>query len=224
VSIENRSVSDFDQVRFRGPGTLKITQCEEESLTIHAPAYVMRDIEASVEDGRLKLGYKSPQIVSLSVLREVISYDLKMKDVRKVILSGSGRVLIPDLDNDQVHVAATGAGQIILEHLTADRLEAVVSGSGNIKVVGDVEAQTIKVSGSGNYLAETLISDFANVTVSGSGKVDISVSDELNATISGSGCISYAGYPDIYKRISGSGKIVRRRKESRHSTRGKEHG
>ena len=224
MSIEARVVVKFDKVRLRGPGTLKITQCDEESLTIHAPEYVMRDIESEVLDGLLKLGYISPHVVFLKTHREVISYDLKMKDVRRVTLNGAGRILIPDLDNDQVSVAATGSGQIVLEQITADRFDAIISGSGNVKVVGDVEAQSIKVSGSGNYNAEKLVSDFADVNVSGSGNVNISVSDELSVTISGSGMVSYAGYPDIYKHISGSGKVVRRRKESRNTTRGKEHG
>ena len=224
MSIVARKVENFDRVRFRGPGTLKITECNEESLTIHAPEYVMTDIVSAVHDGLLKLGYVSPHIVFLKTHREVISYDLKMKDLRKVTLSGSGRILIPDLDNDHVTVVATGSGQIILEQLTADRFEAVISGSGLVKVIGDVEAQTIKVSGSGNYHAEKLISDFADVNISGSGHVNISVSDELAVTISGSGIVSYSGYPDIYKQISGSGKVVRRRKEFRNSTRGKEHG
>ena len=112
---------------------------------------------------------------------------------------------------------------MILDQLTADRFEAKISGSGSVHVVGDVEVQTINISGSGSYKAEKLISDFADVNVSGSGQANLSVSDELSVVISGSGSISYAGYPDIYKQISGSGKIVRRRKEGRESTRGKEH-
>ena len=115
-------------------------------------------------------------------------------------------------------------GQVLLDQLTADRFDARISGLGGIQVVGDVEVQSIVISGSGNYLAEKLISDFSDIKVTGSGNGTVTVNDELSVAISGSGTVSYSGYPDIYKRITGSGKIVRRRKQSEKSSEGKEHG
>ncbi len=224
MTIEVRAVDRFDQVRFKGPGTLRITQCDDESLTIHAPRYVLENIESIVDKGVLRLGYVNPKIISLRVHKEVISYDLKMKDVRRLTLSGSGRVVIPDLDNDHVSVDVSGSGQVLLDQLTADRFDARISGLGGIQVVGDVEVQSIIISGSGNYLAEKLISDFSDIKVTGSGNGTVTVNDELSVAISGSGTVSYSGYPDIYKRITGSGKIVRRRKQSEKSSEGKEHG
>jgi Putative auto-transporter adhesin, head GIN domain len=223
MSVEIRQVSRFDQVRFRGPGTLKITQGDKESLTVHAPAYVMKHIESKVKDTVLCLGYVAPKIVSLRVNREVISYDLCMKDVRKLVLTGIGRLVVPDLDNDVVTVELMGAGKVSLDKLTADRLDVMISGSGNVRVAGDVEAQTLVISGSGNYDAERLVSDFAQVRISGSGNASVSVSDDLNVVISGSGKVSYGGYPDISKFISGSGKLLRRRRKQQLN-KGEEHG
>ena len=219
MSIEVRKVENFDEIRFRGPGILKITQCDEESLTLHAPRYVIDDIESTVDDGVLRLGYVSPKVTSLKVHREVLSYDLKLKDLLKISISGSGRALIPDLDNDHLTAIISGSGKISLGKLTADHFEARVSGSGSIVVSGDVETQAIVMSGS-----ENLISDFSEAKISGSGCADLTVSDELSVVISGSGSLSYSGYPDIYKKVSGSGKVTRRRKESKPPARGKEHG
>lgn len=224
MSVEIRQVSRFDQVRFRGPGTLKITQGDKKSLTIHAPAYVMQHIESEVKDTVLHLGYVSPKIVSLRVNQEVISYNLCMKDVRRLVLTGAGKIVIPDLDNDVVTAEVMGSGQISLDNLTADRLDVVISGSGNVKVAGDVEAQSLLISGSGNYDAERLVSDFAQVKISGSGNANVSVSDDLNVIISGSGKVSYGGYPDISKLISGSGKLMRRRRNKQKMNKGEEHG
>ncbi|HIG44454.1 MAG: head GIN domain-containing protein [bacterium] len=223
MTVETRSVMKFDQVRFRGPGTLKIIQSDDESLTIHAPDYVLKNIQSEVVDGVLRLGYVNPHIVLLKVRREIISYDLKMKDVRRVTFSGTGRIVIPDLDNDHVSVLVSGSGQLSLEKLTADQFEANITGSGSVKAEGDVEVQRIKISGSGQYSSEKLVSDFADINVAGAGSVSVSVSDELSVVISGSGSVSYAGYPDVYKQITGSGKVTRRRKEPQPPKRGKEH-
>ena len=156
MSVEVREVHRFDRVRFRGPGSLKITQGDEESLRIHAPAYLIDDIVSEVDDKTLQLGYVSPKVHQLQVHREIISYQLCMKDVRRVTLAGSGRILIPDLDNDAIGINVTGSGQVVLENLTADRFEVSISGSGSVAVAGDVETQSVKTSGSGGYNAERL--------------------------------------------------------------------
>ena len=224
MSIELRDVRRFDQVRFRGPGTLKISQTEKESLTIHAPAYVMKDIVSEVIDGVLHVGYRSPRVTSLRVLKEVISFDLSMKDIRRVVVTGSGSVIVPDLDNDTVRIELNGSGKVNLEHLTADNLRTSIKGSGSVRVIGDVENQAITVSGSGRYDAEYLVSDFAQVTINGSGNVGVSVTDDLGVVINGSGKVTYSGFPDISKAISGSGTIVRRRREKERVNRGEDHG
>ncbi len=224
MSVEIRQVTKFDQVRFRGPGTLKITQGDAESLTIHAPAYVIKHIQSEVKDSELRLGYVAPKVVSLKVHHEIISYDLCMKDVRKIKLTGTGKIIVPDLDNDVVTAEVTGSGRIVMEHLTADRFEVDIRGSGDVKVAGDVEEQSITISGSGNYEAERLISDFAHIKITGSGDANVSVSDDLNVIITGNGRVSYGGYPDISKLISGAGKLMRRRRDKKKLIQGEEHG
>ena len=211
MSVQVREVSRFDQVRFRGPGSLKIRQGDKDSLTIHAPAYLIDEIVSEVRETVLHLGYVSPKVHSLRVHQEIISYQLSMKDVRKIYVTGSGKVTVPDLDNDIVSVAVTGSGQLVMDNFTADRFYVDLAGSGSILVAGDVEVQSVNISAGGTYKAERLVSDFAEVMVSGSGSAAISVSDNLHVAISGSGNVSYAGYPELTKQITGSGKLTRSR-------------
>lgn len=229
MSIEVRDVARFDQVRFRGPGTLKITQSDlspskKESLTIHAPAYVMKHVISEVKDGLLQVGYKSPKVTRLRVLQEVISYDLCMKDVRKITVTGSGTVLAPDIDNDSISLEISGSGKAKLEQLTADSFVAVIHGSGHVRVEGDVETQSVVLNGNGAYDAENLVCDYAQVTLNGSGRAAVSVSDELNVAINGSGLVTYAGFPDISQSINGSGRLERRRRARRQTRQGEDHG
>jgi len=224
MTVEVRDVRKFDQVRFMGPGILKINQSDRESLTIHAPSYVMKDIRSDVKDGRLLLGYRSPKIVSLRIHREVISYSLGVRDLRRLRMSGFGRVVIPDLDNDHVKIEVTGIGHVLLDHLTADRLDVLISGAGGVKVSGDVEAQSVIITGAGHYDAQRLISDFGQVKLSGAGVADVSVNEDLEVIITGAGKVSYSGYPEIVKRISGLGKLSRRRHPRRQPLNGEDHG
>lgn len=215
MSVELREVRDFNHVRFKGPGTVKISQTDqEESLTIHAPAYVMNDVESTVEDGVLRLGYVSPQVVSLKVMKEIISFDLKVKQLEKLSVTGSGRVLVPDLDVDRLALSLSGSGKIHFEHMTADSLEVGLSGSGFIAVEGDVETQRVKLSGSGSYNALRLVSDICYLQLTGSGDASVLVHDEMNVRITGAGVVNYKGFPEIRKRITGSGSLKRVRRLS----------
>ena len=224
MSVQVRKVSRFDQVRFRGPGSLKITQGDVESLTVHAPEYLIGDIISEVKDNVLYLGYVSPRVHRLKVHREIISYQLSMKDFRHVTLTGSGKVLVPDLDNDVIGVSVTGSGQVSMENLTADRFKVSITGSGRVLVAGDVEMQSVNIRGSGRYRAERLVCDYADINVTGSGSADVSVSEDLHVAIRGSGNVSYAGNPEnVTRQISGSGKLTRRRRHQKREI-GEDHG
>jgi len=92
MTVDIRHVEGIDKVRFRGPGILKILAGPTERLTIHAPRYVMNDIESRVDHSTLHLGYVSPRVVSLKIHEEVISYELQVKELRNLTVLGSGRL------------------------------------------------------------------------------------------------------------------------------------
>jgi hypothetical protein len=211
MTIEVREVSDFSKVRLRGPGILKVTQSDHESLTIQAPRYGISQLQSIVVDEELLLGYVSIGPASLQLYREVITYDLHVKDLCQLCLTGVGRAVLPDMDSDVLVLQVKGAGEIRVDHLTADRLEVLIDGRGRVSVSGDVEAQSVVVRDAGDYQAETMISDFASLNVTGPGRAAISVNDRLRVAITGHGTVSYAGFPEIVKLISGSGRLQRHR-------------
>ena len=211
MTIEVREVSGFSKVRLRGPGILKVTQSDHESLTIQAPRYGISQLQSIVVDEELLLGYVSIGPASLQLYREVITYDLHVKDLCQLCLTGVGRAVLPDMDSDVLVLQVKGAGEIRVDHLTADRLEVLIDGRGRVSVSGDVEAQSVVVRDAGDYQAETMISDFASLNVTGPGRAAISVNDRLRVAITGHGTVSYAGFPEIVKLISGSGRLQRHR-------------
>ncbi|MDZ7686142.1 MAG: DUF2807 domain-containing protein [Gammaproteobacteria bacterium] len=225
MTVERREISGYDRVRFRGPGVLKIVQDGTEGVTIHAPAWMMEKIEARVDEGRLILGYGKSRVVSLHAHKEVVSYTLHVKELGSLDCQGiATRVLVPDLDTDQLKVRLSGQGHLIFERLTADRLDARVSGTGVIQAKGDVEQQHIRIDGAGHYRASALVSDFAVVGIAGAGKADLSVSDRLDVTINGAGHVTYDGYPEVSRIISGIGKLSRRRRREKVPMSGEDHG
>jgi hypothetical protein len=222
VTIEVRQVSDFNRVRLQGPGILKIRQSNQESLTIHAPRYAIRELQSHVVSGELLLGLLSTPVVSLQLHREIVTYDLLVKDLSRLQLTGVARAIIPDLDTDYLTLVITGSGRIRVEKLTADHLEVRIKNRGQVSVSGDVEAQTVRVSHQGGYEAGQLISDFAVLAVADRGQAIISVNEALNVSIAGNGSVTYVGYPEVQQVISGPGRLQRVKPTKKRS--GEEHG
>ncbi len=224
MPIESRYVVDFEEVVFFGPGSLNISQQDSESLTVHAPTYVMSDIVTEVKGGVLEVGYRSPPVTPIEVMREVISFDLAVKDIGKISVLGRGLVQVPDFDSDTLALDISGSGKVRLEHLTADKLEVSIRGSGSLTAQGDVETQLIDLQGSGSYEADHLVSDFVRILLGGTGSIAVSVLDELDVTIRGSGQVIYHGFPDVSRSVLGSGCLLRRQLTKEIHKQGEDHG
>ncbi|MFT4632565.1 MAG: hypothetical protein ACI8PP_002179 [Candidatus Pseudothioglobus sp.] len=209
MTIEVRQVSGFDRVRLQGPGILKIRQSNKASLTVHAPRYAIKGLQSRVVSGELLLGLLSTPVVSLQLHREVISYDLQVKDLSRLQLTGVARAIVPDLDTDSLTLVVGGSARIRVEKLTADHLDVRINNRGQVSVSGDVEAQSVRVSSQGDYQAGQLISDFAELSVADQGQAIITVNEALNVAIAGNGSVTYVGYPDVQQVISGPGRLQR---------------
>ena len=126
-------------------------------------------------------------------------------------------------------ISAEGAVKVRGERMSADRLavsvrrdlvgiagldakELAVDGSGAIKmeIAGRTVAQTIQISGAGDYRAEDLASDTARVAVSGAGRVVVRVAKTLDVDLSGAATVDYIGDPKVTRQVSGMGRVKQR--------------
>jgi Putative auto-transporter adhesin, head GIN domain len=186
LSSESRQVSGFTKVELSGSGELKIEQTGTESLTISAEDNVLPKINSEVSGGTLMLGSNAKIVPT-----KPISYSLTVKDLTGLAVSGSGSVTMSKL--------ATPA------------LSTDISGSAAITASGTADDQDLKISGSGRFEAEQLMSKTVKVDMSGSGIASIFASDVLDIHMSGSGILTYTGDPkQVTQEISGSGKLIKK--------------
>ena len=66
-----------------------------------------------------------------------------------------------------------------------------------MEIAGRTAAQTIEISGAGDYRAEDLASDTAKVAVSGAGRVVVRVAKTLDVDLSGAATVEYIGDPKV---------------------------
>jgi hypothetical protein len=208
IQAEERPVSGFDAVNFSGNGELVITQGDTEGLTVEADDNLLPYIKTEVRNGELFIGFEKEDWETVYRPSQPIRFDLALKDLKALSLSGSGRITSPIINADRLSLDVSGSGSLMIDQLGAADLILGLSGSGQVDLSGEVASQQVGLSGSGSYLAGDLESQTAKVTSDGSGSGTVWVSENLDVTLSGSGSVSYFGSPTVTSDVSGSGSLT----------------
>ena len=221
---EQRDVEGYHGIAFAIPGELRVEQSGNESLRVVAGEDVIGRIITEVEDGVLIIrrdrSLWSSRMGKVEVFVEIDDFEslavsgsgdavvgaVKADDFQLKV-SGSGSVSLQSLTCDEVDVAISGSAAVAVEELRATEASTSIGGSGEVTWSGVVDAQAIRISGSGDYRGADLQSNAADVVVSGSGDIDVRVEDELDAVVSGSGTVRYYGDPEVSQVVSGSGSV-----------------
>lgn len=219
--IQYRNLSEFDSVLFRGPGNLEIVQAEHNGLCIEADSSHLDQIRSDVVNGKLILGFGDQEVIDLSAYRSGICLWLNVRELKSLKVKGQSKVLMPDIDRDELNITLSGRADVALSNLTADRLFINQKDTAKLKVAGDVEYQAVTLTGRSNYNGEDLVSDSASARLLGEARAELRANDELDAYVGTGAHLSYIGYPDVQK--VGTGTLLRRRKQN-STTRGTEHG
>lgn len=206
VTSESRSVHDFNRVELVGIGTLTITQGAAEALTVQAEDNLLPHIGSVVQGSTLTL---APTPGTNIVPTKPIVYDLTVKQLRAIDVSGAGDVTAPGLSADQLDLSVSGAGRLATERLTSSSLTVHLSGSSTVTASGQASRQTVSISGACRYAASDLASQEATVDISGASTSAVKVSDHLKATVSGASHVTYTGSPTVQQDVSGVGSVTR---------------
>ena len=206
IITEDRSVSNFNSISMSGSGEIIITQDDEESLTVEVDDNIMQYIITEVKGKTLHLGFDTSKFKSVSPSRQV-KYNLKLKDLIGLTVSGSGKVESESIETDDLDIKISGSGDVKIDSLTAEKLDVDIKGSGDFNLAGEVNSQDINISGSGNYNAGDLQSETVKLNISGSGNATVWATELFDVRVSGSGNANYYGKPTVNSSISGSGKI-----------------
>jgi hypothetical protein len=168
---------------------LIVEQTGTESLTITADDNLLPYIKADMKGNTLELGIQN-WMTSLRPTADIV-YNLTVKKLEDIRVSGSGRVTAKGLNADRLNIRISGSGEVLAQG-------------------GDVTDLDLRISGSGDYRGAELKSKTASLRVSGSGSATVAASEKLNADISGSGSVDYIGDPIVRQHVTGSGSVRRR--------------
>ncbi len=187
LQTETRDVDNFKRVKLKGSFDVFITVGKKQSVTVTFDDNLLELVETEVQGKTLILDTEG---------------NFRSKRSCKI------EITVPELE----YVKLSGSGDIIIEELDEDFFEYQLSGSGDISAEGRVKDLELHLSGSGDIDTRNLIADDVYAKISGSGGIKVYAKNSLDGKVSGSGDIVYYGNPKhVNNKVSGSGSIRKRR-------------
>mgnify|MGYP000244645708 CR=1 FL=1 len=185
LSSEKRIISNFNAIKVTGSMDVIYQKNSIAELTVEADSNLLDNIETVVKGQTLHVKSKGS-------------------------FSTNNRITIKCSSPSIEHVKISGSGDVVLQDIEEPELILQISGSGDIEVDGVCDDLTASVSGSGDIDAEELIAQHVVVNVAGSGDAVVTAKQSVAASVTGSGDIKVKGKPKqqkVSERGSGSVKI-----------------
>jgi hypothetical protein len=208
-ATEQREVSLFNTVDFRGIGRLILSQGERQSVTVTASAAVLPHVRTDVRDGVLIVSLRWwPGMLFRIVEMKTLEVQLVVEELAGLKVSGAGVVQSRErIQVKEMNVHLSGAGELSLE-LQGRRIRTRLTGAGSIVLWGEAEEQELYLTGAGSIQAENLVTRSARIHTSGAGECRVHATETLDAKLTGAGSIRYRGNPKVQSRMTGLGTLV----------------
>lgn len=205
VRDENRNIPNIHTVKTSGSIDVEIKSGDTYALMVQDDENVLPYIVTDVNDGVLNIHYKNGTDINNDHAKVFVT----APSLDKIVTTGSGDINGDGIIKSSNHLEfnLTGSGDINAD-VDAPSIKVSGSGSGNIKLAGRTKDFDCKFSGSGDVNCGNLQSENTTITISGSGNAHVFASVRLKARTSGSGDIYYLGNPaspEIHS--SGSGTV-----------------
>ncbi len=206
---QQREVSPFNRVDFRGIGRLIVSQGEQQSVTVSASDAVISHFRTEVRDGVLVLSFRWwPGMIFRFLELKSLEVRLVVEVLAGLKVSGAGIVESREgVQVEEMELQLSGAGEVHLE-LHGQRIDTHLTGAGRIVLWGKAEEQNIHLTGAGSVQAERLVTRSVQVHSSGAGECRIHATESLDVRLSGAGTVRYVGNPQIQSRVTGLGTIT----------------
>jgi Putative auto-transporter adhesin, head GIN domain len=201
-------ITDFTKVNLANDANVTYLADSQFSVEVQAQQGILDRMNLTKNGTELKIDYKSG---FTNLFHGPINVILKAPSFNGAKVSGSGDIKVPSFfKSTTLGLDVSGSGDILIEDMETNDVSADVTGSGGIDFIkGKTNTSSSMVSGSGFINMQEILSTSANATVTGSGRIKLNVTNFLKARITGSGDIFLKGNPTIDQTITGSGDIIK---------------
>jgi len=204
VTMENRNVSPYSEVRSEGSFNVYISYDIVQSVKVEAEENLLPYIETDVHGSTLIIKTRDHRNIENNY---PIRIYIKTPTIGNIELSGSGMINCDSVNASYLNLHLSGSGDMSVIALS-NKIKAHVSGSGEINLRGIANETDFDINGSGDIHSYNLQQDTCFADISGSGDMYVYVVKFLDVRISGSGKVHYQGNPVVNTSITGSGMVI----------------
>lgn len=184
VVQQQRNVGSFDSVETQGSENVDVRFGPRPSLVIAADDNILPLIKTEVNGGKLKIGARG---------------SFRMRGPIRVWIT------VPNLDS----FTTSGSGDVVLHDVNNGQLSLTMNGSGSMAANGRTGRLHVAINGSGRAELASLTATDVSAGLFGSGSATVNAHGRLDAQIFGSGSLRYIGKPaELRSSHFGSGRIV----------------
>lgn len=203
---EEKNIEGVSRLRINGVFNLRLTQSDNESLTIDGSPELAEKLKVTQEGDLLIL--EMEEFNSSFFDKQDLKVNLAISNLEEFQFDGVGNIQTTGTFLvDQVKIQGEGVGNIEMEFQT-ENLDADLNMVGKMTLRGKSTKVTLQNEGIGNIDASQLIAQEMEVKSSGIGKMDVHCEGNLSMVVEGIGKVTYSGNPNVIKKeISGIGKV-----------------
>ncbi|MFD2719114.1 head GIN domain-containing protein [Hymenobacter monticola] len=208
---ETRSVGAFTEVSLGGSSRVVVKQGSPQSVAVEGSKDDLADFETEVQGGQLRLKFRNQEGREFNNKKHgPVTVYVTAPTLKALRVGGSGKLEVSGpLQADGMTLSLSGSGDLLVPQLQASKLETAVSGSGSIMVGGTATSNDIRISGSGQVKAHDLKTETSRARISGSGDAHVYASRTAEGSTSGSGSMYVAGGAQLSSNTHGSGRVVK---------------
>ena len=201
------SVSGFSKLEMGSAFKVDVKQGNKYSVTTTGRSEDLKDLEANVSGGTLKLGYKDK---NWGKNRKTVIVSITMPALQGVDFSGASKVNVERFSGVKtMDIEVSGASQVTMD-LAATRVSMDLSGASQLLLTGQCDVLNGEVSGASSFKGKDFPAKEVNIDASGASSASVAASNSIHAEASGASSIRYSGSAqNIHSSSSGASSVKR---------------
>jgi hypothetical protein len=200
-------VADFDKLSMGSAFKIDVKQGKQYSVTASGPDDDVKDLEAKVLSGTLKIGYKGN---NWNKRRGTVNISITMPALEGVDFSGASKAHVNKFVGVRMMgIDVSGASQVTMD-FSAPKVVFDLSGASSLVLTGQGEVLKGEVSGASSFKGENFPAKEVDIDASGASNAYVVASNTIHADASGASRIRYTGSAkDIHSNSSGASSVKR---------------
>jgi len=200
-------LSGFDKLAMGSAFKVDVKKGSQFSITATGQPDDIKDLEAKVTSGILKIGYHGN---NWNKNRKTVNINITMPALEAVDFSGASKAQVGNFPNSKTMAVEVSGASSVTMNFSAPKVSIELSGASSLTIVGQCDVLNGEVSGASSFKGEDFPAKEVNIEASGASSAYVLANASIHADASGASRIRYGGsVKDIHSNTSGASSVKR---------------